>query len=94
MAKALSAKDILVLMVKAPAGNAIKLTDPEQYEKVPYGKFFSMFPELNVSEKQKVELSDLQEEMGYLTLNQNYREDKLYVYFILRLQEILYGGVR
>lgn len=90
--KNLQAKTILELMKRAPAGNAVKLTDPENYKKVGYQEFFSEFPNLDVTKEQRIELENLQEEMGYLRTNQSYREDKLYVYFILKLQEILYEG--
>lgn len=88
----LSAKKILSLMPKAIPYSAIRLTDPEQYEKVPYEDFYSEFNNLDITEDQRKELENLQEEMGYLKLAQSYRESKLYVMFILRLQAILYRG--
>ena len=92
MAKTLTAKQILMSMSKAPPSNAIKLTDTNEYYKVDYEEFFSLFPQIDFGEVKNSKLKDLQDEMTYLTLKKDYsfREDKLYIYFILRLQEILY----
>lgn len=92
MARTLTARQVLRSMAKAPPTNAIKLTDPNEYSKIDYEEFFSLFPEMDFGEERNRKLESLQEEMTYLTLKKDYsfREDKLYVYFILRLQEILY----
>ena len=94
MAKRLSAEQILKLMKLAPPGNAIKLTNPDEYEKVPYDEFFSQFPGLDVTPEEREKLETLQDQMSSFTITPGYREDKLYVYFILSLQSILYKGAR
>lgn len=81
-------------MKKAPPANAIKLTDPNEYDRIEYKEFFSCLSSLDLTSEQKVKFETLQEDMRYLRLNQTYREDKLYVYFILKLQEILYDSNR
>lgn len=92
MARTLTARQILRSMAKAPPSNAIKLTDSNEYSKVEYEEFFSLFPEMDFDKVKNNQLQELQNEMTYLTLKKdyNFRDDKLYIYFILRLQEILY----
>lgn len=92
MARTLTGRQILRSMVKAPPSNALKLTDSNEYSKVEYEEFFSLFPEMDFGEVKNLQLQELQNEMTYLTLKKdyNFRDDKLYIYFILRLQEILY----
>lgn len=90
--KKISAKQILNLMHKAPPSNAVKLTSFDYYYRVPYQEFFAEFPNLDVSPEKRAQLEVLKDEMVHFEMDPDlsYREDKLYVYFILRLQEILY----
>ena len=93
MAKVLSAKQILVAMRRADPANALKLTDPNEYKEVPYSEFFSVMDSLEgLSDLELTELTKLQEEMTYLLNNKDkfhFHENKLYIYFILRLQGVL-----
>ena len=92
MAKVLSAAQILSVMGKATPANALRLTDPELYKKVDYQEFFSVIPKLGFNSQINKRLSDLQDEIAVLNLNKDnyyFREDKIYIYFILSLQEIL-----
>lgn len=94
MAKHLSALGIMKNMARAVPANAIKLTDPKEYDKISYQEFFSQFPQLEISSDKKAKLEELQDEMNLFTLAPGGKEDKLYVYFILKLQEILYDTAR
>jgi hypothetical protein len=92
MAKHLSALQVLSSMSKATPANALRLTDPELYSKIKYEDFFSAIPNLKVDDLRKKQLADLQEEINILNLNKDkyhFREDKIYIYFILSLQEVL-----
>lgn len=95
MVRTLTAGQILKSMVKAPPSNALKLTDPNEYTKVEYEEFFSLLPSLDFGEVKNQRFLELQNEMIYLTQKKDYpfRDDKLYIYFILRLQEILYDRI-
>lgn len=91
MAKRLSASYIMEVMSRADPCNALKLTNTEEYQKVDYQDFFVVFSNEKYKDK-FVELNKLQEEMNELLLHQedyHFRTDKLYEFFILRLQGIL-----
>ena len=93
MAKILTAKQIITLMRRANPANALKLTDSSEYVKVPYQDFFSTIDSIgDLTANEKEGLARLQEEMTYLIGNQDkfhFHEDKIYIYFILRLQEVM-----
>ena len=93
MAKVLTAKQIITAMRRANPANALKLTDPEEYAKVPYSEFFSSAEAVSdLTEIEKKGISSLQDEMTYLLANSDkfhFHEDKIYIYFILRLQEVM-----
>ena len=91
MPKRLSAQFIMEVMSRADPCNALRLTDPEVYSKVNYEDFFVQFSNTKYSDK-KADLDKLQDEMNNLLLHQedyHFRTDKLYEFFILRLQGIL-----
>lgn len=93
MAKLLTASQIIIAMRRANPSNALKLTDSDEYVKVSYQDFFSAIEGIeDLTEKEKQGLYELQEEMTYLLSNESkfyFHEDKIYVYFILRLQEVM-----
>ena len=93
MAKLLSAGQIITAMRRANPANALKLTDPNEYVKVPYSEFFAAYGSIkDLSSSEKEGLHELQEEMTYLISNSDkfyFHEDKIYIYFILRLQEVM-----
>ena len=93
MAKVLTASQIITAMRRANPSNALKLTDLNEYVKVPYSEFFSAVEGIkDLSNEEKKGLSRLQEEMTYLISNSSkfhFHDDKLYIYFILRLQEVM-----
>ena len=93
MAKILTAKQIITLMRRANPANAMKLTDTSEYAKVPYQDFFlAIYSIDDLTYSERSGLIKLQEEMTYLLENQakfHFHEDKIYVYFILRLQEVM-----
>lgn len=91
MPKKLSAQFIMEVMSRADPCNALKLTNPEVYSKVKYEDFFVQFSNEKYKDK-KAELDKLQNEMNDLLLHQDsyyFRTDKLYEFFILRLQGVL-----
>ena len=93
MAKILTASQIVMAMRRANPANALKLTDPNEYVKVPYHNFFTAVEGLtDLSPEEKSGLAKLQDEMTYLIGNSDkfhFHEDKIYIYFILRLQEVM-----
>ena len=93
MAKVLTAAQILALMKRANPCNALKLTNSDEYVKVPYQDFFSAIDSVQgLTPVEKEGLFKLQDEMSYLLPNISkfhFHDDKLYIYFILRLQEVL-----
>ena len=93
MAKKLSAEQILVAMRRANPANALKLTDPGEYVELPISEFFSALDKVrDLTVEERVQLTKLEEEMTYLIGNQDkfyFHENKIYIYFILRLQEVL-----
>lgn len=91
MLKRLKAIQIMQAMSRATPSNALKLTDPLEYKKVPYQNFFVEFIKPEFKDYSR-ELIKLQETMTHLLTYQDkyyFRTDKLYEYFILRLQAIL-----
>lgn len=93
MAKILTAGQIVTAMRRANPANALKLTDSNEYVKVPYQDFFTAIEGLtDLSSEERSGLAKLQEEMTYLVGNSDkfhFHEDKIYIYFILRLQEVM-----
>lgn len=92
MAKILTAGQIITAMRRANPANALKLTDSNEYVKVPYQEFFTAVEGIDLSEEERAGLIKLQDEMTYLVSNSDkfhFHEDKIYIYFILRLQEVM-----
>ena len=93
MAKVLTAGQIVTAMRRADPANAIKLTNPDEYKKVSYQEFFSAIEIISdLTDTEKQGLIKLQDEMTYLISNSDkfhFHEDKIYIYFILRLQEVM-----
>ena len=93
MAKLLTAGQIITAMRRANPANALKLTDPNEYVKIPYQDFFTAVEGLSdLTDAERSGLYKLQEEMTYLVGNSDkfhFHEDKVYIYFILRLQEVM-----
>jgi hypothetical protein len=92
MAKKLTASQVLTLMRRANPSNALKLTDPNEYCEIPISEFFSSAENLDLTEVERSKLERLKEEMTIFTNNKDkfyFHENKIYIYFILRLQEVL-----
>lgn len=88
------AKKIIMAMKRANIANALKVALPEWYEKVPYSQFIAVYKTCDLTKEQERRIEILFDEVHQITFKANPREDKVYVMFILKLQEILHDPSR
>lgn len=85
MVKEITAKKILDGAKKAQPFNILKLADPLEYKRVPYSEFRGAI----VGHEKQEELDKLLDIVTMMQQGAEAKYEKIYVYFILSLSEIL-----
>lgn len=88
MATVISAEKVLSGARRAQPFNLLKLADRECYEKVPYEEFFSVI----VNHPKKEMIEDLLSQCKKMELEVPEKYEKIYIYFLISLHQIVYEG--